>query len=500
MLAAKTVNLRPSLSPPPSLPLPAKVSYLPDYGSVRKKSNGHAMVKPNAGDAMLVAVLDGGRNPDIAATAAIEALPSDDESESQMSEDCESLASQDSESRVRHGLSAVPMEERDGEEEAQEVEVAMSTTSTQPAAPAIFDLKSLAAGALAFTTTTTTDAVNAGPTPPVTENDVGILERRPRGTTPAAIVIRNDVPHPEDRPVAAVGPAAYSPYSPNSLCSPRDGNLPNLAMMDLRSPTAIPGGKGELPPIQLNSPRSDTNGQTSLPSIRAQLGDLGQLQENAMGRDGNMMHPPAYPHSPPGTFPPMAMQRHQGSPPVSPAETFHRGLPSPRHPHSYPHQAGQHGQQPLAPAPPLSSPLYNNGYPQLQQQHLQQRPRERGELTNGFSQSPGSDAGSGEGPVGDRMSIDGLTTTTGWFICPYVNCNAAPFQTQYLLNSHANVHSSARPHFCPVKGCPRSEGGKGFKRKNEMIRHGLVHDSPGYVCPFCPDREHKYPRPDNLQR
>lgn len=67
-------------------------------------------------------------------------------------------------------------------------------------------------------------------------------------------------------------------------------------------------------------------------------------------------------------------------------------------------------------------------------------------------------------------------------------------------SSHANVHSQTRPHFCPVKGCPRSEGGKGFKRKNEMIRHGLVHQSPGYVCPFCPDREHKYPRPDNLQR
>jgi hypothetical protein len=33
-----------------------------------------------------------------------------------------------------------------------------------------------------------------------------------------------------------------------------------------------------------------------------------------------------------------------------------------------------------------------------------------------------------------------------------------------------------------------------------MIRHGLVHDSPGYVCPFCPLREHRYPRPDNLQR
>jgi hypothetical protein len=33
-----------------------------------------------------------------------------------------------------------------------------------------------------------------------------------------------------------------------------------------------------------------------------------------------------------------------------------------------------------------------------------------------------------------------------------------------------------------------------------MIRHGLVHSSPGYICPFCPDREHRYPRPDNLQR
>ncbi|KAH7402619.1 hypothetical protein BKA66DRAFT_564527 [Pyrenochaeta sp. MPI-SDFR-AT-0127] len=88
----------------------------------------------------------------------------------------------------------------------------------------------------------------------------------------------------------------------------------------------------------------------------------------------------------------------------------------------------------------------------------------------------------------------------GSFKCDYQGCTAAPFQTQYLLNSHANVHSQSRPHYCPVIGCPRAEGGKGFKRKNEMIRHGLVHQSPGYVCPFCPDREHKYPRPDNLQR
>jgi hypothetical protein len=94
-----------------------------------------------------------------------------------------------------------------------------------------------------------------------------------------------------------------------------------------------------------------------------------------------------------------------------------------------------------------------------------------------------------------RGSVDGSSTpqllngplppngpfTSSTFKCTYSGCTAAPFQTQYLLNSHANVHSSNRPHFCPVPECPRGPGGKGFKRKNEMIRHGLVHQSPGYI-------------------
>lgn len=86
------------------------------------------------------------------------------------------------------------------------------------------------------------------------------------------------------------------------------------------------------------------------------------------------------------------------------------------------------------------------------------------------------------------------------YTCDVEGCKAPPFQTQHLLDSHANVHSHARPFYCPVRDCPRSVGGKGFKRKNEMIRHSLIHESPGYVCPFCPDREHMYPRPTNLQR
>jgi hypothetical protein len=72
-----------------------------------------------------------------------------------------------------------------------------------------------------------------------------------------------------------------------------------------------------------------------------------------------------------------------------------------------------------------------------------------------------------------------LTSRT--FKCTFEGCTVAPFQTEYLRNSHAHVHSSNRPHFCTVADCPRGPGGTGFKRKNEMIRHGLVHQSPGYI-------------------
>lgn len=103
-------------------------------------------------------------------------------------------------------------------------------------------------------------------------------------------------------------------------------------------------------------------------------------------------------------------------------------------------------------------------------------------------------------PANAVFPAPAATAPNGHYQCHHPGCSAAPFQTQYLLNSHATVHSSNRPHYCMVPGCPRGPGGQGFKRKNEMKRHGLVHDSPGYICPFCPEREHRYPRPDNLQR
>uniref|UniRef100_A0A0B7K9N9 Uncharacterized protein n=1 Tax=Bionectria ochroleuca TaxID=29856 RepID=A0A0B7K9N9_BIOOC len=103
----------------------------------------------------------------------------------------------------------------------------------------------------------------------------------------------------------------------------------------------------------------------------------------------------------------------------------------------------------------------------------------------------------------DESSSESLNPTSAseQYVCLYSGCTALPFQTQYLLNAYIEVHNSTRPHDGPHIGYPRGEGGKGFKTKNDMaIRHGLIRDSQGYHCPFCPYPAPRCPRPDNLQR
>ncbi|KAI6782841.1 Krueppel-like factor-like protein [Emericellopsis cladophorae] len=241
--------------------------------------------------------------------------------------------------------------------------------------------------------------------------------------------------------------------SPNGLLSPPNGGLPSIASFG-----------------------PDPAGQ-SLPSLRSTLGPLPPFFHPDLSPRSALS--PVYPHSPPylspNQLPPMS-NRHC-SPPISPPDSHKRGLPSPS------------SLQPSSPYHTLSqgsshrpSVDYTNG-------------AVVGDIPNPDHRVPAE----APAPGVNRMSIEGITNQ-GQFRCSVRGCTAQPFSTQYLLNSHANVHSSARPHYCPVPGCPRGEAGMGFKRKNEMIRHGLVHDSPGYVCPFCPDKDRKYPRPDNLQR
>lgn len=477
ILASHELKLQPSPSPPPfSL---AKTHSPPSFSN--RRSN-RPRIKPSQGDAVLVALLDGGRRPEIAIHAGTQVLPSDpedEESDSETSDESDSLKeervpldrAQTGRRRSKDGQGTV-LGLQEGKDRT------MTTDSARRPDTGAF-LKSLAAGALAVTETTKGDTDDAG-LPPLVAEQVLAKEKRHATSIPAAIATRREDLYPEERLVTNAGP---SPFSPRSIYSPREPGHIMQQKVDLRSPTVMGSSvRGELPPIQINSPRSDTNGQTPLPSIRAQLGDWKELADSLVDNQGHLRHP-TFSHSPPGSlprFPPMH-RPHHGSPPISPAETLRRDVPSPGH----------------ALIPPGVSP-YNFYHQQANGLH-----RHNQDYSSPNDETPNTDQ-SGSTPatsITDRLSIDGLTNpANGAFVCKFSGCSAPPFQTQYLLNSHANVHSSARPHYCPVKGCPRSETGKGFKRKNEMIRHGLVHDSPGYVCPFCPDREHRYPRPDNLQR
>ncbi|KAK6072069.1 C2H2 type zinc finger protein [Seiridium cupressi] len=493
-MTAYRPRLEPSPSPPPAIPLP-KVSSPPSPG--RKASNGKKKVPPSQGDAVLVHYLDGGRRPEIAARAGAEPLDGgyiDDE-------DCVEEEEEE--------------EEEDDDDGGESHDSSMSgyigspkmSPDPRPTNGSV-DLKSLAGGALAAlalqppttTTTTMTTTTAREESPKVADAQDDGLEEQVRSPEiaksqeqqlPAQPPPPPQPPpqHPQLQPLqprdSAQKPGLampITPYTPNGpdFFSPRLPSASGLRHPDIMSPIPTPNSHGELPPI-MASPKSEASGhisQPSLPSIRAQVGDL-LVEQHYPDKDVGRRHS-SFPHSPPG-LPRMSIIPGITSP-TSPNYPYAHSMPSPAtsmygHYGSYSNGNGY-------------TPRHPSDYSSAASHHSEASGMEQTSMHTPLSQDPR-----------DRMSIDHVTNSQiGQFICKFPNCNAAPFQTQYLLNSHANVHSSARPHYCPVKGCPRAEGGKGFKRKNEMIRHGLVHESPGYVCPFCPDREHKYPRPDNLQR
>lgn len=450
LLVPKKVTFRPSISPPPDIPL-VQVSPSPSPDR-RKTKQRRRKVRPSQGDAVLIGIMDNGRHPDIATMAGQEALPSDSE---------EVSSSPDTDSSMDD---SEPMADSD-ELGADGVDKAPARGSekggAQPGSPA--DLQTLAGGALAALALGDHKSPSEDGRTSTTIGDTDTEASRPSDSSPPPSIPRPETAIRRDERPQPVIPA---PYSPTDYYSPRTGTF--------TSPTgSLAGpGPGELPPIQNASPRSESNAGVALPSIRDHLGP------EALSPASFQQSPPAIPGHGMTRLPSIS----HASPPISPHELYAR---DPRSPHSV-----LLPPSPFYPFPPSGmthrpSIDYNSGSTPS---------------TDHSASTPATSTHS----VADRMSLDGMAFSNpqdvGQYVCKFEGCRAAPFQTQYLLNSHANVHSQSRPHYCPVKGCPRSEGGKGFKRKNEMIRHGLVHESPGYVCPFCPDREHKYPRPDNLQR
>ncbi|KAH6624780.1 hypothetical protein B0J18DRAFT_366416 [Chaetomium sp. MPI-SDFR-AT-0129] len=478
LLEPRRPRLKLSPSPAPTLSSSSTSSAVSRRNGRLKRRN---WVRPNQGDAILIGHLDGHRR-ELAAYEEIEPWITDTE-DSGGPEDAEepehpafrdrsmspTSPSGDLRAGMEQGHDDASSRTANGESAHAPGKTAVGATTENVGAFDLRALESLAADALAVAEPRTLP--DAGPTPPVTDNDVVSVKGHP---TPASAMPIHTRRNGTQQPERTGPPTMPSPYSPASIYSPREvGNTPMSSKTDMRSPTASihSSTQGEgLPPLQLNSPRYETSGQT-LPSIRSQLGDIPQLV-NSPGA-GSVMRGlnHGFSGSPPTGMPRLpSLSSQLGSPPLPPADPYRDPL-SPIHPLAYyPPSNGLHRPHEYTASSPEAVGSHQSGSP-LSVQGL------------------------------DRMSIDGMAIqTVGSYICRVPGCQASPFQTQYLLNSHANVHSSARPHYCPVQGCPRGEGGKGFKRKNEMIRHGLVHESPGYICPFCPDRDHRYPRPDNLQR
>ena len=249
----------------------------------------------------------------------------------------------------------------------------------------------------------------------------------------------------------------------------------------------------EVPPILPQSPQSNlsnihANAPITLPSISDQLGDIiakARTTDSAISQSS-----PSYgPRS--SQFPAIPGLR---SLPKSPHDVLRPQLPLPGRRPPYSHSSN------------VRRPSQTEGGQCSSAEYSKPSNSTNTEI-------PSTDTSTPSVAI-DRTSISDITNSQiSGFQCPYPGCTAQPFQTevssiislriqdliwkQWLLQSHASVHSSNRPHYCSVKGCPKSK--VGFKRKNELIRHGLVHESLNYVCPFCPNRR-CFPRPDNLQR
>lgn len=436
------------LSPSPPLELPAaKVSASPKSHACYDLETKCFKIRTTPGDAVLVSYLANGRNPDVVLAASNE-IDDDDEDDYDDDDNDGYSTANDSTNGSRfkdeyNGAGAPRSQPRSGIASSELQHVATESLKAVAIDPAPFD------------------------SIPRLTAEISASTRQ--------LSIRDDVP-----------PKLLHPY-PESAASPSTSahSESYLRRSIITAPSSM--GDGALPPLQMDSPKSDISAR-SLPSISAQLGDLKKLStERPPYPESDICsprsHSSVYPGSPPAGMPRLPpISASHASPPLSPHDSYPRNIGSPTS---------------------LSTP--SSQYHFASSTNWPHRPN-ADYSSSGTGETPGTDhsastPATSAASVADLMSLDNISNPMGpGYQCTEPGCNAPPFQTQYLLNSHANVHSSARPHYCPVPGCPRGETGKGFKRKNEMIRHGLVHDSPGYVCPFCPEREHKYPRPDNLQR
>ncbi|KAF2856812.1 hypothetical protein T440DRAFT_484916 [Plenodomus tracheiphilus IPT5] len=508
-LKAVIVNSMPSPSPPPIVSQPYKpLSQLHnDDSSSRRgsKSRSRRRTRPTQGDWVLIRQMAPNR-PDLAQQVSERALDSGSETEADEEEDAD--------------MEGISPGTANGTSEPQETlhPPDAEAQNVQRLAAITFEPHDSKATATHRDSVIDDDVLRAGGP---------LSDRRPSHASNVSSTLNGGRLSVGSASMAAPGHPILPSFSPN-LHSQQNGVITNGQPHNMSStssphlrPLAIPSmGGPQLPAFQALSPAQDAgspNHPQSLPSFR-HIDDIARsaTSEQDMSRPNGFHHRQSI--SSVGQSP-TSMVRQLSISSHSP------GTPFPHFSASSPMSANSDSQRADIFLRAGGSSVFGADARRASHAASESGPYHptlhSGSTSESYQSSEGLSPGAQSTPIEPRtrhMSLDDALTSrvlppplnsgiqaipshgAGSFKCDYPQCTAPPFQTQYLLNSHTNVHSSNRPHYCPVKDCPRGEGGKGFKRKNEMIRHGLVHQSPGYVCPFCPDREHKYPRPDNLQR
>jgi len=280
LLTPMKVNLQPSPSPPPAVPLPL-ISPDSSPGPPDRKGSGRTKYRPSQGDAVLVSFMAGGQHSDVARDAGDKPLASDNE---------------EGEESVKGTEVSITAEEVKDEDALEESSI---------------DLAALAADALRHTAKGTSESA---------EKHAASSNSFPqRGASCAG------------EPMEGLKPIIPSI---STLYVDGTGSKPSPDIAVKHEMSGSPAA-GELPPIRQHSPKSalsNGNGtsQITLPSISDQLGDINHLAEAAAAGDS------AFSQSPPTRPPPRfsAVPGH-GSPPKSPNDTFRRELPSPGRGHFY---------------------------------------------------------------------------------------------------------------------------------------------------------------------
>lgn len=487
------MKLQPSPSPEYSTPPPK--SPTPELSTTPKRRGRKRRTQPSQGDGVLIGVLAGNNNSDIATRAAEEPLNSASHSEAGDSD----LAMEDGRNLAQVALDAIKVSRHE----------APRSRSCSPESDGVGRNRSLKLQTLELNSTSLL---------PNPSNQAAVGEQRgeqfrEQSTPATSTTDGTDTVKVESRPLKTGSLA--SDHIGSALG--RNGSHSTMISPKLRKHTIAPseGSPMETLPAIQHSPNSQAgkspSNQQNLPSLQhlALPLDTRSPKENDL-RSLGMSQRHTFPLPSPSAGP-LASRATFPSPQTRMNGQFPR--PGYSQPQASPVSSTfsetslkeSHGRSQDATS--MSPPRKHE-----RQFYPSRRAPQSEDLTPVSAESHQSTTVSTETPsTADTMSTEGTRPILpplsggpymggGVFRCEHPGCTAVSFQTQYLLNSHANVHSQNRPHYCPVKDCSRSEGGKGFKRKNEMIRHGLVHRSPGYICPFCPEREHKYPRPDNLQR